>query len=70
LFLTLYLNFQELGEVREQLRDVMFYLEAQNQISRSEHRDEIAEGHIVVAEPPVPPNGGGASGKHRRRKHR
>lgn len=60
---------KELSDVKEQLRDVMFYLEAQNQISRSEHRDEIAEGHIVVAEPPTPPSSAGSS-KQRRRKNR
>lgn len=28
----------------------MFFLEAQKQISESEHRDEIAEGHVTIGE--------------------
>lgn len=36
--------------MKDQLRDVMFYLEAQKKISESTERDEIAEGTIVIAE--------------------
>jgi len=55
--------------VKEQLRDVMFFFEAQNQIEQSEYKDEISEGQIVM--PTTPPTGPGASGgKGRRRKHR
>nr|CAD7575745.1 unnamed protein product [Timema californicum] len=56
----------ELAEVKEQLRDVMFYLEAQKQISESADRDEIAEGHIVIGEPSKPASD---SKSRRRRKH-
>ncbi|XP_049768273.1 BRCA1-associated protein isoform X1 [Schistocerca cancellata] len=64
---------KELAEVREQLRDVMFYLEAQKQISESSDRDEIAEGQIVVPEPSTAASrGGSTAGRHgrHRRKHR
>nr|CAD7201147.1 unnamed protein product [Timema douglasi] len=57
----------ELAEVKEQLRDVMFYLEAQKQIAESADRDEIAEGHIVIGEPSKPASD---SKSRRRRKHR
>lgn len=39
---------QEIKDLREQLRDLMFYLEAQNTISKSDHREEIATGSITV----------------------
>ncbi|KAJ4445291.1 hypothetical protein ANN_07095 [Periplaneta americana] len=62
---------KELADVREQLRDVMFFLEAQKQISESADRDEIAEGRIVIgesAQPSTPAVGNGK--KDRRRRHR
>lgn len=43
----------ELTELREQLRDVMFYFEAQKKISESAEREEIAEGTIVISESPA-----------------
>ncbi|KAK6629916.1 hypothetical protein RUM43_003737 [Polyplax serrata] len=60
---------QELSELKDQLRDVMFFLEAQKQIEASDAKDEIAEGKIVISERPK--NGSGLnSGKQRRRKNR
>lgn len=41
---------KEIAELKEQLRDIMFYFEAERQIKASEHCDEIADGHIVVGE--------------------
>ncbi|KAL5274448.1 BRAP family protein [Megaselia abdita] len=41
----------ELAEVREQLRDVMFYMEAQRQISESDLKEEMQEGNVIVPEP-------------------
>ncbi|XP_067015276.2 BRCA1-associated protein isoform X2 [Anabrus simplex] len=56
---------KELQDVREQLQDVMFFLDAQQKISESADRDEIAEGRIVIGEAPQT----AASGRgHRRRK--
>ncbi|XP_065207884.1 BRCA1-associated protein [Planococcus citri] len=40
----------QLNELKDQLRDVMFYLEAQKKIGESAEREEIAEGTIVIAE--------------------
>lgn len=56
---------QEIEELREQLRDVMFYVEAQGKLQQAEgiSQEEIQDGHVIV---------GGASGtsqsKHARRK--
>lgn len=42
---------RELAEVQEQLRDVMFYMQAQSEIANSEMKDEIAGGSVIVPEP-------------------
>ncbi|XP_054275302.1 BRCA1-associated protein-like [Macrosteles quadrilineatus] len=54
---------KEISELKEQLRDIMFYFEAEKQVMASEQKDEIAEGHIVVGEP-----SSGNRTKHRRKK--
>lgn len=41
---------QEVVDLKEQVRDLMFYMEAQNTISKSEYKEEIAEGSVTVAE--------------------
>lgn len=45
----------QIAELQEQLRDVMFYLETQQQISRmpAETRQEIQEGQINIASAPT-----------------
>lgn len=45
----------QIAELQEQLRDVMFYLETQQQISRmpAETRQEIQEGQINIAAAPA-----------------
>lgn len=58
---------KELADVKEQLQDVMFFLEAQKQIEASADRDEIAEGRIVIGEAPQPTN---TRNGRRRRKNR
>lgn len=55
----------ELQDLREQIRDLMFSLEAGRQIAASNERDEIAEGRIVVGDPQ--PTG---KGRHRRNRHK
>ena len=52
---------QEVVELKEQVRDLMFYMEAQNTISNSEFKDELVEGSVIVGE------GSGAK-KNRRKK--
>lgn len=41
---------QETAELKDQLRDIMFYLEAQNTIAKSENVTEIQEGQVIVGE--------------------
>lgn len=55
----------ELKDLREQIRDLMFTLEAGRQIAASNDRDEIAEGRIVVGDPQ--PTG---KGRNRRNRHK
>ncbi|XP_034236296.1 BRCA1-associated protein isoform X2 [Thrips palmi] len=43
---------KEINELKEQLRDVMFFLEAQKQISESADREEIAQGIVTIGEGP------------------
>nr|XP_040053339.1 LOW QUALITY PROTEIN: BRCA1-associated protein [Gasterosteus aculeatus aculeatus] len=68
-----------IAELQEQLRDVMFYLEAQEQIEHlpPEARSEIQEGQINIgagpvgtppAEAPPPTSGRGRRGRGRKRK--
>lgn len=42
----------EIVDLKEQLRDLMFYMEAQNTIEKSELRDEISSGSLVVVPGP------------------
>ncbi|KAL1768559.1 BRCA1-associated protein isoform X1 [Sigmodon hispidus] len=61
----------QITEIQEQLRDVMFYLETQQQISHlpAETRQEIQEGQINIPSAPNPPSSG-AGGKLPSRKGR
>lgn len=63
----------QITEIQEQLRDVMFYLEAQQKINHlpAETRQEIQEGqiNIAMAAAPSPPTSG-SSGKLPSRKGR
>ena len=42
---------------QEQIRDVMFYLEAQNKVEQSDLKDEIQQGEVVIASGSSPKNG-------------
>ncbi len=50
----------QIAELQEQLRDVMFYLETQQQIDRmpADTRQEIQEGQINIASAPAAPQPG------------
>jgi BRCA1-associated protein len=41
---------QEVIELKEQVRDLMFYMEAQSTISKSDFKEEIVEGAVTVGE--------------------
>lgn len=58
---------KEVKDLQEQLRDIMFYLEAQQKIAKesNETQQEIQEGHIVVGAPSA-----SHSGKKGRKKGR
>ncbi|GJQ78114.1 hypothetical protein Trydic_g2452 [Trypoxylus dichotomus] len=43
---------QEIIDLKEQIRDLMFYIDAQRVIEKSDEREEIASGTITVGEPP------------------
>lgn len=59
----------EIVDLKEQIRDLMFFLDAQNQIEKSADRDEIAAGRIVV--PPSSSNekSSGSRSQKGRKKH-
>jgi hypothetical protein len=44
---------QEIAELRDQLRDVMFFLEAKNTLAATAGatQEEIQQGHIIVQSP-------------------
>ncbi|KAL7846719.1 hypothetical protein SRHO_G00216990 [Serrasalmus rhombeus] len=50
----------QIAELQEQLRDIMFYLETQQQINQmpADARQEIQEGQINIASAPAPPQPG------------
>ncbi|KAG5310813.1 BRAP protein, partial [Pseudoatta argentina] len=57
----------EITDLKEQNRDLMFFLEAQKQIDESVDRDEIATGRIVI--PPSPKNEKSSGSRGRKKKH-
>lgn len=56
---------EELAAVKDELRDVMFYLSAQSKIENSELKEEIVEGAVVV---PSQSSTSNSSKSHRRKK--
>jgi BRCA1-associated protein len=56
----------EVTDLKEQVRDLMFALEAQDTISKSDLKDEIADGSLTIGEANT--STGSASGKKNRRK--
>lgn len=62
----------EIADLKEQLRDVMLYLDFGNKIQTSELKDEIAEGQISVPEGEASGNSNAVGGKLKgkgRKKH-
>lgn len=41
----------EIADLKDQIRDLMFYMEAQNVIGNSELKDEIATSSVTIASP-------------------
>ncbi|GAB0100524.1 BRCA1-associated protein [Sergentomyia squamirostris] len=50
-------------DLKEQVRDLSFYMEAQSMIAKSELKDEIADGSVIV------PEASAQKGKNRRRRN-
>ncbi|XP_039971308.1 BRCA1-associated protein [Bactrocera tryoni] len=57
----------ELNDVKEQLRDIMFYMQAQSKIADSELKDEIVGGTVVVPEAEASTSAGKTA--RRKKKH-
>ncbi|XP_055381060.1 BRCA1-associated protein [Condylostylus longicornis] len=61
----------ELTEVKEQLRDIMFYMDAQSKIAESDMKEEIKEGTVLVPPALTDKNGPSSnSSKKGRRKNK
>lgn len=41
----------EIRELKDEIRDLMFYMEAQNVVANSQLKDEIADTSISIAQP-------------------
>ncbi|KAF7268061.1 BRCA1-associated protein [Rhynchophorus ferrugineus] len=55
---------KEINDLKEQVRDLMFFINAQQVIEKSENKDEIVEGSVTIGE--APPQS--SKNKHRRRR--
>lgn len=42
---------KEIAELKDEIRDLMFYMEAQNVVANSQLKDEIDDTSITIAEP-------------------
>lgn len=42
----------EIIELKEQIRDLMFYMDTQNKIVNSDMNEELAAGSVIVEQPP------------------
>lgn len=56
---------QEINDLKEQVRDLMFFLEAQNTIDKSVDREDIVNGSVIVEQQ----NSSGQSKTHKNKKH-
>ncbi|XP_012535394.1 BRCA1-associated protein isoform X2 [Monomorium pharaonis] len=59
----------EITNLKEQNRDLMFFLDAQKQIDESADRDEIATGRIVIPLSPKDRKSSGSRGHKNKKKH-
>ncbi|KAK2711727.1 BRCA1-associated protein-like [Artemia franciscana] len=59
---------QAINELREQLRDLMFYMDAQLKIGNSEMKDEIVQGQVVIPAPQQPTTTSGKKSTGRKKK--
>merc|ERR1719350_559132 len=62
---------KEITDLKEQIRDVMFYLEAQSKVGQSPLREEIQQGEVTIGEGSAgntPKSGGSRGGGSGRKK--
>lgn len=58
----------EISELKDEIRDLMFYMEAQNAVANSQLKDEIADTSISISQPPDTPGSASSGTKKSRRK--
>lgn len=59
----------EITDLKEQNRDLMFFLDAQKQIDESVDRNEIATGRIVIPSSPKDGKSSGSRGYKNQKRH-
>lgn len=61
---------EQISSLKDEIRDLMFYMEAQSAVANSQLKDEIADTSISISQPPDA-LGSASSGskKSRRKKH-
>lgn len=61
---------EQIKSLKDEIRDLMFYLEAQDVVANSQLKDEIADTSISISQPPdAPGSTSSGSKKSRRKKH-
>lgn len=61
---------EQICSLKDEIRDLMFYMEAQNAVANSQLKDEIADTSISISQPPeTPATASSGSKKSRRKKH-
>lgn len=58
----------QIGELKDEIRDLMFYMEAQNVVANSQLKDEIADTSISITQPPETSGSATSNSKKSRRK--
>lgn len=58
----------KITELKEEVRDLMFYMDAQNTINNSEYKEEIANGSIKISPSPNTTSSASSSAKKSRNK--
>lgn len=59
---------KEIRELKDEIRDLMFYMEAQNVVANSQLKDEIADTSISITEPTQSSDGNASGSKKSRNK--
>lgn len=57
----------EILELKDEIRDLMFYMEAQNVVANSQLKDEINETTITISPPSSSNASGSKKGRHKKK---